>query len=124
MIRGSNFWGKVYLEAGASFLNWGSNIINRGNVRSANSLVNGSFGNDQVISAASYAECGGTCPTNVQRFDGPDANMGLGFAVVFESAVNVAREGAFNHVPLAGLFSAYGYFDEEAGFRCVRAPTP
>ncbi len=134
LIRGSNFQGDIYLEAGAMFLNSGSNIYPNttsmptyGQVLySADSLVTGSLGTgNPTIAEASYAECGGTCPDSVLRFT-QDGSRGLGYAFSFNDTKLEWRGGRVGIGPMGGVFTGLTPFaaGPQAGFRCVRPANP
>jgi hypothetical protein len=125
-VRGSNFEGNVYLEPNAAWVNSGSNInITSGAiVRSADTVVTGSIGSNATIAEGSYAECGGTCPANVQRFTADDSR-GLGWLLTFSNSSITSRGGKVGLGPLGGVFTAgsSNAFGGPVGFRCVKAPS-
>jgi hypothetical protein len=120
----------VFLEPGAYYVSAGSNINYDGNrtervTHSAGSFITGGLGPRVSVAEASYAECGGSCPTGVQRFS-KEASRGLGWTLVFGPSVPVGwRGGQFGLGPLGGVFSGFqsNSFSSYAAFRCVRAPS-
>lgn len=133
-IRGSNFQGDIYLEAGAMFANNGSNIYANttstppyGEVRySAASLVTGSLGtNNPLVAEGSYVECGGTCPATIQRFT-QDGSRGFGWALTWQNAKVEWRGGRFGTGPLSGVFTGFSSsgLGGSAGFRCAYNADP
>lgn len=125
-VRGTNYFGNIYLEPGAMFLNLGSNVLDPATrVKSATSSVLGYFGASSTTAENDYTNCGGTCPANTVTYT-TDESRGEGVIVVYGSPGTLTRGGSVGLGPVAGVFSAIQFHSTTkwTGFRCVKPAAP